>query len=300
MPRIQNVLLVTTAISLTISGYLWLELIAERKLARRDPPGALEARELREAGRQPGPEVPASGQPRSLASMSAPEADLSAGAASSPAATSAIRMHEQLLRMEFAAPPRYSPEDARRTLDSLYPDLRAVAGLTEADVETLAGLMSRGAYPDESEEALGASTYQRWMDYRRTLDANRGVAILQKRLPDAPLDEHQAAALARVYEDELRWHDAAAPRQPPIAGDRRSKLDHELRAARLELEKHANVIDRARSFLTREQVAELENTPVVELRRAFVAAIEAELNGAYDPGAAARLETAPEGHGRQP
>lgn len=276
MSRTTPVLLATTAVSLIVSGYLWLELNAERGQVRRNQANELTQR-LQEPARPTGSSRATPAPQDMQPGVAPPVFDASAEAAPSLAVLS-DSMRKQLLAMEFTRP-HSTLEAARRTIARAYPELRTGAGLSDEEVETLAGLMARGAYPEESEKALGASAYQRWMDYRRTIDANRSVENLQKRVPDAPLSEDQGRALARVFQDEQRWHDEQSPRVLPAASDPRSKMENELRAARLEMKRRANVIDRARAFLTAPQIAALQKDPYAELRAVHLAALEEELGG---------------------
>lgn len=276
MPKTQSVLLGITAFALILAGYLWLELKAERKLARQNQSDVLLIPAAPTTGRTPG----------SMAEIAIPRdrqqgmlpTELNGNVTAVPAAPGgpADKVHKELISMTFTREGRLSLDLARRTIARLYPDLRTGAGLGDQDVEILTGLMASGAYPEESEKALGASTYRRWMDYRRTKDADYYINNLQKRVPDTPLNEEQARELARVLQDEQQWEDEQSPRQLPEAPDPRSKLEVQQRAVRLQARRHANVVDRARAFLTDKQLEALQNDPYAELRDAFLVAVEVE------------------------
>lgn len=268
-------LLATTAISLTISGYLWLELNAERKLARLSQ-SAVPIPSLPETvlptGSKPATLGPQSRQP----SQAPSELDRNAEAVASSTVPLNIEQLTQLSSMEFTGV-KIPLDSARQQIARLYPELRTNAGLSDEDVETLARLMARGAYPKESEEALGVSTYQRWVNYQRTQDANYFVNALQKRWSATPLNEDQVSALALVLQDEQRWHDEQSPRQPPATSDLRSKLEDELRAAQLDVERRARVVDRARAFLTEEQISALQGDSYAKLKNDFIVSLEWKL-----------------------
>lgn len=270
----RSVLLGTTAISLIVSGYLWLELRAERSAARSSHSDQLLTSDL--GGSSPPAPSSLSIPDESQSTTPVLTPDERAETTASNVASSASYTHEYLIALEFSRP-WYSLGDARTMLARSYPELRQGAGLSDEEVETLAKLIARGAYPEESERALGTSTYHRWMEYRRTVDADRMVESLQKRLPDDPLNESQARALALVFQDEQRRHDEQSPRAPMAAPDARSKLESELRAARLDASRRANVIAQARAFLTEKQIAALQNDSVAKLRAAHLAALELEL-----------------------
>jgi hypothetical protein len=271
--KTQIVLLATTAISITISGFLWAELSAERKLARRNYPDVV-THGLPETVRSTGSTPATSGPQNEQPGIAPPELNRNVEGVSSTTVPLSNAQLAQLTSMEFTGV-RIPLDSARRQIARLYPELRTDAGLSDEDVETLAGLMARGAYPEELEKALGVSTYQRWVSYERTQNANYFVNSLQKKLPDAPLNEHQVSALALIIQDEQRWHDDQSPRQPP-ASDTRSKLETELRAAQLDVRRHARVVDRARALLSEEQILALQNDPYVKLKGDFIAALEAK------------------------
>lgn len=267
MVKARSLVLVATAIALIISSYFWGRYSAERNLARVSQ--ATVGQGLPTPG-FPGSQVEGVSKLRPLLGIDEqprtppPEVKRNVEAiAAVPPETSDKRTLT-------------SPEYARRLIARNYPELRRDLGFSDEDVEALAGMIAEGAYPAEVERTLGAYRYQQWMDYRRARDAKQSVDTLQKRLSSAPLSDYQISALTLVLEEEQRRRDEQSPRQPSVASDARSKLDVELRAARLSVEKRSRVVDRARSFLNERQLAELVNDSYTKFDIDNLASLEAQ------------------------